>query len=47
MVTEDETAGWNHKFIGHDLGQTLGGGERQRGLVCFSPWGHKKLDMIW
>ena len=47
MVTEDETAGWNHKFIGHELGQTLGGGARQRVLVCFSPWGHKKLDMIW
>ena len=40
-------AGWRHKLTGHGLGQTLGDGERQRGLVCFSPWGHKKLDMIW
>ena len=32
---------------GHELGQTLGDGEGQRGLVCCGPWGHKELDMIW
>ena len=28
---------------GHELGQTLGDGEGQRGLVCCSPWGCKEL----
>ena len=23
----------------------LGDGEEWRGLVCYSPWGHKELDM--
>ena len=27
-----------------ELGQTLGDGEGQGGLVCCSSWGHKKLD---
>ena len=26
------------------LGQTLGDGERQGGLECCSPWGHKESD---
>ena len=25
--------------------QALGDGEGQRNLVCYSPWGHKELDM--
>ena len=25
----------------------LGDDEKQRGLVCYSPWGHKELDMTW
>ena len=29
---------------GHELRQTLGGGEGQGGLACYSPWGCKKLD---
>ena len=29
----------------HELAQTPGDGEGQGGLVCCSPWGHKKLDM--
>ena len=37
-------AGWQHACNGHELGQTLGDGEGQRGLVCYSPWGHKELD---
>ena len=28
----------------HELGQTPGDGEGQGGLVCCSPWGHKKSD---
>ena len=27
------------------LGKLPGVGERQRGLACCSPWGHKELDM--
>ena len=44
-TSEDETAGWYHWCNGHELGQTWGGGEGQGGLVCFSSWGHKELNM--
>ena len=44
-ATEDETAGWHHQFNAHELGQTLGDGEGQRGLVCCNPWDHKESDM--
>ena len=30
---------------GHELGQTLGDGEGQGGLVCYSLWSHKESDM--
>ena len=43
-ATEDETAGWHHQFNAHELGQTLGDGEGQGGLLCCSPWGCKELD---
>ena len=43
-MTEDEMAGWHHRCNGHELGQTLGDGEGQRGLVCCSPWSRKELD---
>ena len=39
--------GWHHRFDGHELGRTLGDSEEQGGLVCFSPWGRKELDMTW
>ena len=42
---EDETAGWHHRSNGHELGQTSGDGEGQRGLVCCSPWSHEQSDM--
>ena len=38
-TSEDEMAGWHHRCNGHELGQTLGDGEGQGGLVCCSPWG--------
>ena len=38
-------AGWHHWCNEHELGQTLGDGEGQGGLVCCSPWGHKELDV--
>ena len=37
-------ARWHHRCNGHELGQTLGDGEGQGGLVCCSPWGHKESD---
>ena len=38
-------AGWHHRCNGHELWQTSGDGERQGGLACCSPWGHKELNM--
>ena len=43
-VTEDEMVGWHHRLSGHEFEQTLGDSEGQGSLVCWSPWGHKKLD---
>ena len=36
--------GWQHRRNGHELGQTLGDSEGQRGLACCSPWGFEELD---
>ena len=44
-MLEDEVAGWYYQYNGHELGQTLGDGEGQGGLVCFGPWGCKQSDM--
>ena len=46
-MTEDEMVGWHHRLSGHELGQTLGGGEGQGGLACCSPWGLRELDTTW
>ena len=46
-VAENEMVEYHHRFNGHELGQTLGDGEEQRGLVCCSPWGRKESDMTW
>ena len=35
-------AGKYHQYNEDELGQTLGDGEGQGGLVCCSPWGCKK-----
>ena len=55
-VSEDEMTGWHHRCNGHELGQTSGDGEGQRGLACCSnksaevtknhkeTWGHKESD---
>ena len=43
-MTEDEMAGWHHRFNGHEPGQTLGDGEGQRGLACCSSWGCKESN---
>ena len=44
-VTEDEKVGWHHRLNGHGFGWTPGIGDRQGGLMCCSPWGHKESDM--
>ena len=46
-VTEDELVGWHHRLDGHELGQTLGDGEGQGSLACYSPWGWEESDMTW
>ena len=38
--------GKHHHFNGLELGQTLGDGEGQGGLVFFSPWGQRGSDMM-
>ena len=45
-MIQDEMVGWNHRLNAHEFEQTLKDGERQGSLECFSPWGHKGLDMI-
>ena len=44
-MTEDEMMGWHHLLYGHEFEQVLGVGDEQEGLECFSPCGHKELDM--
>ena len=41
-MTEDEMVGWHHQLKGHECGYTLRVGDRQGGLACCSPWGHKE-----
>ena len=42
--TEDEVAGWHHRLDGREFEQTLGDGEGQGSLECYSTWGHKESD---
>ena len=42
---KDETVGWHHQLNGHEFDSTLGVGDEQGGLACYSPWGHRELDM--
>ena len=44
-MTEDELVGWCHRLNGHEFEQFPGVGDRQGGLMCYSPWGHKESDM--
>ena len=43
-MTEDEMVGWHHRLDGHGFGSTLGVGDGQGGLTCYSSWGLKELD---
>ena len=38
--------GWHHRLNGHEFEHTPGDSERQGNLVCCSPWGCNKSDMI-
>ena len=40
----DEMVRERHQVNGHESEQTLGDNERQRSLVCCSPWDRKELD---
>ena len=42
---ENEMVRGHQQLNGHEFEQTPGDSEGQGSLVCFSPWGHKKLDM--
>ena len=42
---EDEMTGWYNWYSGYEFGQTLGDGEGQGSLVCFSIWGCEESDM--
>ena len=37
-------AGWHHRLNGHESEQALRDSEGQGCLMCYSPWGRKKLD---
>ena len=43
--TMDEMVRWHHRLNGHEFEQPPGDSEGQGSLECFSPWGHKELDM--
>ena len=40
-ATEDEVVGWHHGLNGRESKQTPGVGDRQGGLACYSPCGHR------
>ena len=44
-MTEGEMVEWHHRLDGHEFEQTLGVGDGQGRLVCYSPWGRKESDM--
>ena len=46
-MTEDEMVGWCHWLNGHELTQTPGDGDGQRGLACCSPWHRRESGPDW
>ena len=44
-ATEDEMVGWYYQLNRDEFEQTLGDSGGQRSLACYSPRGHKELDM--
>ena len=45
-MTEDEMAGWHHRFNGREFEQTLEVGDGQGGLACCDSWCRKESDTI-
>ena len=43
-TTEDKMVRWHHRLNGHEFEQTLGDGEGQERMMCWSSWGHKESD---
>ena len=44
-MTEDGMIVWHHRPDRHEFEQTLGDGEGQGSLVCYSPGGHNKSNV--
>ena len=36
--------GWHHQLDEHEFEYTLGVGDGQEGLACYSPWGRKESE---
>ena len=45
-ATEDKMIGRHHLLNGREFEQTLGNGEGQGNLVCYSPWDCKDLTQL-
>ena len=45
-TAEDEMVGWHHRLNAHGFGWTLGFGDGQGGLACYSSWGHKEWTRL-
>ena len=41
-MTEGEMVGWHHRLNGHEFESSLGVGNGQGGLACYSPWHYKE-----
>ena len=37
-------AGWHKGLNGHEFEETIGAGDGQGGLACYSPWDRKDSD---
>ena len=44
-MTEGKMVGWHHRLNGHEFEQTPGVGDGRGSLVCYSPCGHKELEL--
>ena len=45
VMSGNQVVGWHHRFSGHESEQASGVGDGQGSVVCYSPRGHKELDM--
>ena len=45
-TTEDEVAGWHHRFNGREFEWTPGDGDRQGGLASCNSWGPKSQTRL-